>query len=66
MTLQQVAEATATEAELLAAGERGRRAGVTAHKTGRAQRCPFDAGTLTSHVWIRWYVYARLEAAGLE
>lgn len=57
---------TATSAELLGAGERGRLAGVEAFRSGRRQRCPFPLGSLTAHTWLRWYVYARLQAAGLE
>lgn len=55
----------ATAAELLAARADGRTAGRHEHMTGHRGLCPYPLGTLAAHVWLRWYVRARLTAAGV-
>lgn len=56
---------TATGAQLEDAAADARAAGRLEHQTGRRQRCPYPLDSLRAHVWLRWYVHARLTAAGV-
>lgn len=55
----------AAAAQLERAAADARAAGRLERTTARRQACPYELGTLAAHVWVRWYVHARLSAAGM-
>lgn len=53
-------DTSATADDLEAAAQTGAAAGQAYARMGRRPRCPYELGTLTAHVWVRWLVHERL------
>lgn len=53
------------EEQLVKAAQEGRAAGIAYGQGGEHPTCPYAAGSLPAHVWIRWMVHARLSTIGV-
>lgn len=53
-------DTSATAEQLEAAAQTGAAAGQAYARTGHRPPCPYELGTLTAHVWVRWLIHERL------